>query len=147
MEGEENKADTPDWRVAGLISEGPYNRGLSLVTTKWVTLHTCPPTRILKVYIEVKLGSILSSIQMVSTTQSSLRAVSPLGTVVRMYISRRGEEEVISDDLGAARRLTSSHIHSMTTANTFLRHTFLISHKIFLSLLPTEASPHYLKTC
>ena len=104
MEGEENKADTPDWRVAGLISEGPYNRGLSLVTTRWVALHTCPPTRILKVYVEVKLGSILSSIQMVSTTQSSLPAVSPLGTVVRMYISRRGEKEVISDDLGAARR-------------------------------------------
>ena len=32
IKGEENKADTPDWRVAGLISEGPYNRGLSLVT-------------------------------------------------------------------------------------------------------------------
>ena len=34
MEGKEKEANTPDWQVVGLISEGPYIQGLSLVTTR-----------------------------------------------------------------------------------------------------------------
>lgn len=50
---------------------------------------------------------------------------------VFQILSPGGEEGVISDDLAAAHWWTSGHINSMTTANTFLHHTFLLSHKIF----------------
>ena len=39
-----------------------------------------------------------------------LQILSPVGVVVRMYISRRGQEGVPSDDLGPARQSTSGHI-------------------------------------
>lgn len=121
--GEENEAELPDWRVAGLISD---HRGLSLVTTKVSSSpHLSTHQNLKSFYVESKLGSITCSIQMVSTTQSSLQAVSLKSS------PQRGEDGWSLTtwlQLTDALPVTST---TMTTANTFLHHTFLISHKIF----------------
>lgn len=63
----------------GLISKGAYLKGLSWATARWVDLHACLPES--SKFIErPSLGSVMYTIQVVSTTHYSPKFVS-LGSV------------------------------------------------------------------